>query len=333
MAPTIAAQILSSASDASPALTKVVDTLAPLAGPLKKVAVFAVDYVLPIYVKAFNLGLYVYDKLPVDLFSALVGLGLSFCGGAYCASIAAIEALRLSGWETTKQALLDVYADLSECYRAHYADDARDDDGDGVPDVKQIDAKALLSRKLAVYALAIKDPNRLATALGGLYAAWLAVQGVLRLEFAKTITLGVAIAEMATPFLQRFAVPLLVQIVPKPYHHWIPLVVQSSARALGVALAWRLQVIISAVHLALRGGLLFSRSLLSYAQAHGYLTSKSHEETYLDEALGYTVAVLGFYCQMSWGFGLPFPLSIFMLPFDGVEWYIRYTITSSAPVA
>lgn len=159
------------------------------------------------------------------------------------------------------------------------------------------------------------------------------MQGVLRLEFAKTITLGVSIAEMATPTLQRLGVPLLVHVVPKPYHHWIPIIIKTTARSIGVALAWRLQVIVSAVHLAMRGGLLFARSIMRWAHAHGYLSEYKEDQTYLDEALGYSVAAAGFYAQWSLGFGMPFPLNLFVLPLDAVEWYIRYSITSSAPVA
>ena len=99
---------------------------------------------------------------------------------------------------------------------------------------------------------------------------------------------------------------------------------------IGVAFAWRLQVVVSAVHLALRGGLLFSRSMMRWAQKRGYITTKE-EDTYADEVVGYAVAGFGFYAQLTWGFGVPFPLSLFMLPFTGVEWYIRYSITSSAP--
>ena len=43
---------------------------------------------------------------------------------------------------------------------------------------------------------------------------------------------------------------------------------------IGVAFAWRLQVVVSAVHLALRGGLLFSRSMMRWAQKRGYITTK-----------------------------------------------------------
>ena len=192
---------------------------------------------------------------------------------------------------------------------------------------------AAVSRKLAVYAMAVKDPERLSAAVGGLYTAWLAVQGVLRLEFAKTITLGVSIAEMATPALNRLGVPVLAHVVPPPYHHWIPMILKSTARAIGVAFAWRLQVVVSAVHLAMCGGLLFARSLLRWAIKRRLLSTRE-EDTYADEVVGYAVAALGFYVQLSCGFETPFPLSLVMMPFNGVEWYIRYTITtSSAPAA
>jgi len=328
----IAKHILSASVLEPPRLATALNALTPYMKPLRQVLGIGIDYVLPVYVGAFKLGYRFYQTLPMDLFEAAVGLGLAFCGGAYCASIAAIEAFRMSGWATTKAALMDIYADAQAICEAHEADEKRDEDGDGVPDVLQLSPQDLMTRKLAVYAMAVKDPERLGAAFGGVYTAWLAVQGVLRLEFAKTITLGVSIAELATPALQRLCVPLLVHVVPKPYHHWISLWIKSAARAIGVAFAWRLQTIVSAVHLALRGGLLFSRAMLRWAQSRGYL-STSHDETYADEAVGYTVAALGFYAQFTWGFGLPFPLNLFMLPFDGVEWYIRYTITTDAPIA
>ena len=150
-----------------------------------------IDYCGPLYIKLFQLGYRLYHELPTDLLSALIGLGLSFCGGAYCASISAIEAVRMSGWDRTQSALEEIYTDACAMYEAYVADastNAADD---------------LLTRKLAVVAVAVKDPEKLSAALGGLYTSWLAVQAVLRIEFAKTITLGVSIAAMATPYLQK----------------------------------------------------------------------------------------------------------------------------------
>ena len=149
-----------------------------------------IDYCGPLYIKLFQLGYRLYHELPTDLLSALIGLGLSFCGGAYCASISAIEAVRMSGWDRTQSALEEVYTDACAVYKAYVADDSANTDD-------------LLTRKLAVVAVAVKDPEKLSAALGGLYTSWLAVQAVLRIEFAKTITLGVSIAAMATPYLQK----------------------------------------------------------------------------------------------------------------------------------
>ena len=47
----------------------------------------------PFYAALAKVGFYIYEALPVDLFSALTGLGLSFFGGVYCASIAAVEVM------------------------------------------------------------------------------------------------------------------------------------------------------------------------------------------------------------------------------------------------
>ena len=141
-------------------------------------------------------------------------------------------------------------------------------------------------------------------------------------------------AHFLSPTLERHGVPLLTHIVPTAYHHWIPLAIKTAARSFGVAIAWRLQVLASAVHLALRGGLMCARGLLRYARGKGLAHQLKHEDdTHLDEYLGHAIAACGFYAQFSLGFGLPFPLNVVFVPLDVVEWYIRYTITSSAPPA
>ena len=88
-----------------------------------------------------------------------------------------------------------------------------------------------------------------------------------------------------------------------------------------------MQTIVSAVQSAMRGGLMFARGLVKFANKRGLLTT-SHDEMWLDEVGGYSLAALGFYVQWQFGFGTPFPLSLIMLPFDIIEWYIRWTITS-----
>ena len=64
---------------------------------------------------------------------------------------------------------------------------------------------------------------------------------------------------------------------------------------------------------------------LAYLNRHGYIQVTDIDG--LGEVIGYTLAVFGFYTQWQWGFSLPFPLNLIMLPFTFIEWYIRWTIT------
>merc|ERR1712078_867525 len=104
------------------------------------------------------------------------------------------------------------------------------------------------------------------------------------------------------------------------------MLIANTARSIGVAVAWKMQEVVSAIHLALLGGLLFSRSLLCWARREGYALPAA-EDTVLDEVVGYAVAALGFYYQYAWGFALPF------LPLSWIEWYIRWAVTSTASIA
>eukprot|EP00310_Coccolithus_braarudii_P020072 CAMPEP_0183345474 /NCGR_PEP_ID=MMETSP0164_2-20130417/10886_1 /TAXON_ID=221442 /ORGANISM="Coccolithus pelagicus ssp braarudi, Strain PLY182g" /LENGTH=323 /DNA_ID=CAMNT_0025516615 /DNA_START=15 /DNA_END=983 /DNA_ORIENTATION=- len=287
--------------------------------PAIHVCLKIVDVVGPFYLQLFGIGYTIYSNLPFDLFEALLGGGLCFFGGAYCTSIAAVEAFRLCGWSTTRAALLDVFEEMKRVKVAHDADSKKDDDGDGVADIHQISTSELLQRKLAVAALAIKDPEKLSVALGGLWTAWIGVQGTLRFEFAKTITLAVSMAEMANPTALRLGIPVLAHVVPPKYHHWIPTIIKNVIKAVAVSIAWRMQVITSAAQSALRGGLMCARALLAWSLKKGY-HSMSDEQTHIDEGAGYALAVMGFYCQFIWGFGCPFPLNLIMLPFSLVEW-------------
>ena len=51
---------------------------------------------------------------------------------------------------------------------------------------------------------------------------------------------------------------------------------------------------------------------------------------YLDEVLGYTLAAVGVYSQISSGFNIGFPLNLVFMPLTSVEWFLRYQIASTA---
>ena len=93
-------------------------------------------------------------------------------------------------------------------------------------------------------------------------------------------------------------------------------------------------MIISAFYSGLRGGRLFGDAVCNILIDYGWMeklpcVSKPFkaEETYLDEAIGYSMAALGFSFQFFSGFQLPFPMNIIFLPLSLIEWFLRIQIT------
>ncbi|MED5328833.1 MAG: hypothetical protein VYB98_05535, partial [Actinomycetota bacterium] len=60
---------------------------------------------------------------------------------------------------------------------------------------------------------------------------------------------------------------------------------------------------------AMRGGLLFSRGLMAYANKTGRLQLRA-DDSLVDEFVGYFIVALGFYVQWNLGFDLPFMLAV-----------------------
>jgi len=292
----------------------------------------------PLYLKLGSLIYNFLAALPWDLFEAAMGLGLCFFGGGYCASIAAAEAFYMVGWSTTRTQLKLIYKDAVRVSDAQTADDKKDEDGDGIADVKQISTSALLDRKIKVAAAAVEDPQKLSAALGGLWVGWLSVQGVLKVKFAKTINLALSCSQFVEYYVCKLVMPLLSPLLAAEFRAWLPVAIKTSTKAAFVYFAWKLQEIVSAAQSGLRGGLLFSRGCCRWLNKRGHVKflcfSLEPETSYIDEVLGYLLAALGFYVQWNFGFGMPFPFSIVMFPLDCVEWYIRWTITNDgAPMA
>jgi hypothetical protein len=76
----------------------------------------------------------------------------------------------------------------------------------------------------------------------------------------------------------------------------------------------------------MRGGLMFSRNIIEYLTEMKYINLK-HEDTMIDEFAGYALAAVGLYFQLAFGFGLPFPLNILLLPFTIAEYLLVAIIT------
>ena len=63
--------------------------------------------------------------------------------------------------------------------------------------------KRIVSRKISVYASAIRNPAALTASLASLWSAAATVAAALRITFARTLVLGVSVAATVQPALRR----------------------------------------------------------------------------------------------------------------------------------
>lgn len=73
-------------------------------------------------------------------------------------------------------------------------DDDADDDKDGKKDVDQLAGSELLKRK-TLLVLKKMNPQKIDKAISSIYKVWLSVAAVLAVEFARTISMALAIAD------------------------------------------------------------------------------------------------------------------------------------------
>jgi len=219
-----------------------------------------------------------------------------------------------------------LFGEFNKVKDASKKDDDIDADHDGVPDVLQIEAKALFQRKMKL-AVSTVEPATINEALACIFTGWAGVMAVLKIKFAKTVTLGHMIGEQLYKVAGKCE-PFMSSAVPDEYHMWVPVMTKWFCKAVAISIAWWIQRVISAFHSAIRGGIMCSRYLLQFAQEKGYLTSFNTEDTHINELVGWSVAALGFCFQLSVGFSVPFPLSMFLWPVSIVEYFIVWSVSS-----
>lgn len=118
------------------------------------------------------------------------------------------------GWENTREHLKVLWAEHQRLSHHNTKDNERDEDGNGIADVDEASGKELFTRKLHLF-LIHADPQRMNAAVGGLWHATLGVIGVLKIQFARTVTLGAAIGDVLSKTIGRYATPVLVHMLPE----------------------------------------------------------------------------------------------------------------------
>lgn len=296
------------------------------AAPIVGMAAVYIRIAIPHIVKFYGTVAEQVAKLPMGLIRALVGFCMCFFGGVFPGTIAAYEAWSLCGGKEAVASVKELYGEFEKVLEANKKDGEDDKDGDGKADIDSLDPKELVIHKTKLV-LQTVDPSKVSKQLSLLYTGWIGVLATLKIKFAKTVTLGVAIGEKLYGPAEHYVQPIVVKLVEEEYQQWVPVVLKWICKAIAVSIAWWIQRVISAFHSCIKGGLIFGRELVHFMHEKGYVKFDI-DDTYIDEGIGWGIAVIGLLTQFYFGFGVPFPLNIFFLPLNFVEAFIAWSVNS-----
>jgi hypothetical protein len=181
---------------------------------------------------------------PEALITMFTGFMLIFFGGFFIVTVALVEAFKQGGSDTMFQNLAVLQEQVRAVQAANDQDDKLDEDGDGVPDVMQITKDQLAQRKLRM-ALGAMDPIVVQAALGNLWTATLSAAASVKLQFARTIALGVSIGNIMNRPVTRYVIPLVEAFTDNTYHKWYPAFFSYICRVIGASIAFQIQRILS----------------------------------------------------------------------------------------
>ena len=285
--------------------------------------------ILPYLSQAFDIGYkaYLYIEPYEGLQQLLFGFVLTFLGGTFITTIAAWEAFKMCGYDKTKKAIGTLYQSYLVAKAASDKDDAVDDDGDGVADVQQIDAKALVQRN-GMLLLKVLDPDEVSDAIAGVWGGFMGVVAVLRIQFAQAVTLGAALGDTLTEMADTTVKPQVEALVDEEHKKWVAPALRYAIKSFAVTVAFFIQRVMSSFHSATRGAQMMVKGLNKQARIQGWELPAILDESKGDtQKLCTALAIGGFVWQLWSGFSVMFPLNILLLPFFAVEHFLMLFIT------
>jgi uncharacterized membrane protein len=288
---------------------------------------------LPVVIKTTQKLYAHWQKLPHNALHFISGSIFCFFGGTFPTLFAAIQAAEHGGRETVMKALADLAEEAMIIIEESKKDDDADDDKDGTKDVKQMSNAEYLQRKTKLV-LRKMNPDKVDQAVSSMYKVWLSVAAVLSIQFARTISMALSIADFLKRPAEHYVAPVFNTLIPAEYEKWTPVVFSWIIKSFAMSIAWYIQSVVSAFTSALAGGLMMARATHLFCIHHkitvfGLIPQNAdHTKSNIDEYLSYLFAAMGFFFQFMHHFSLPFPLNLVLWPFQLAEYYIRWTITA-----
>jgi len=271
----------------------------------------------------------------------IFGVVLLLFGGTFAMTIACYMAVQLSGWDTIKKSwgiLMENYREGMEAFQNDpKAKKFFDKDGDGSISTEEVaeagkmlfrgtkEEKKMVLMNLRCVFVAI-DPNEVMSGIGGLWQTAIAVLATLRSQFAKDVALGVSIGEMMSSQVGKYLKPAVRKWFAEDLKQWGDFLIDGGCRFIGISIALMLVRVMSAFHSAVLGGRMIARYVLKFLSNPQNVPHTNGdgaielESTTLFMAVNYGLAALGFYWQISQGFGInSIFLRFILLPFSICE--------------
>ncbi|CAE8583434.1 unnamed protein product, partial [Polarella glacialis] len=294
-----------------PWLTPYLRKLGPAFAAANQVAAVAGPFLYQFYA-----GLYkIYKALPQNAACGLWGLGACFFGGRYAAFFAAAEAFKTAGGDQMLVCLQDLQADLVSVLQAQEDEDEA-----------SLSGEKKASKTLALVMRTV-DPGRLSMALSGVWAGYMGVVLALKYNFARTLAFAHSIGDNLRPVAAKLLAPTALSVTPPEYRQWVGPAINLGCKCVAMAVAWKLQQVVSSVQSSISGGLLASRCFLPYLMSSGLLASRNLEDTMIDEILGWGLASAGMYFQIIKGGSVPLLLAPILWPMGVAESWLQWSVT------
>jgi hypothetical protein len=190
-----------------------------IAKPVFEFITFALPVVISYCAKAHQAFL----KLPQNAMNFFVGFVFCFFGGLYPVLFAAMEAAEYGGRKTVMDSVNELANEAIVIIEESKKDDDVDADKDGKKDVTALSGKDYMIRKTQLV-LTKMNPEKIDKAMGNLYRVWLSVAAVLTIEFARAISMALAISDFMKQPVDRFIAPTVQLAVPDQYDRWVPVI-------------------------------------------------------------------------------------------------------------